>query len=292
MTTNENIVSILSTDYALTDTHIASYRKDGYVFLDSVLPADEMAMFRPSLVAAVDRLNDEKAQMERIVQGKEQGWKFVQNLWEHDETAKAFILAHRFGKLAADLMGVDKVRLFRDQSYFKQPSGGSTAWHQDGYFMPLDTKNIITMWVALSDVDLDMAPMKFFGGSHDGKYHGTSGPADEDMETFEKYMLDKGYPQFQSGPYKAGDATFHSGWTLHGSLSNTSDKTREAIVIVYYADGAIITLPPDPLIPFPEEMQARAIRLENLKYCLPGQKVGEVAATNMNPIVFDRGAQR
>ena len=49
-------------------------------------------------------------------------------------------------------MQVEAVRLFRDQSYFKGPDGANTPWHQDAYFMPLDSEKILTMWIPLTDI--------------------------------------------------------------------------------------------------------------------------------------------
>ena len=41
----------------------------------------------------------------------------------------------------------------------------------------------------------------------------------------------------------AGDATWHYGWTLHNASGNNSDKTREVMTIIYFADGATVTKP-------------------------------------------------
>ena len=58
------------------------------------------------------------------------------NLWAVDDAVKQFTLAKRFAKIAADLLGVDKVRLYHDQALYKEPGGGFTPWHQDQYYWP------------------------------------------------------------------------------------------------------------------------------------------------------------
>lgn len=36
---------------------------------------------------------------------------------------------------------------------------------------------------------------------------------------------------------RAGDATFHNGWLVHGASANLSSKLRSAMVVTYYPDG-------------------------------------------------------
>ena len=74
---------------------------------------------------------------------------------------------------------------------------------------------------------------------------------------------------------KAGDATFHSGWTLHGTPGNETDLPREAMTIIYFADGAIIGETDSPS------------RVNDLKNWFPGLKTGDVAASKLNPLVYN-----
>ena len=71
----------------------------------------------------------------------------VMNLWRNDERVKKFVMAKRFGRMAADLLGVENVRIYHDQALFKEPGGGPTPWHQDQFYWPVDTANTITMWM-------------------------------------------------------------------------------------------------------------------------------------------------
>jgi ectoine hydroxylase-related dioxygenase (phytanoyl-CoA dioxygenase family) len=278
----------LSAEYAIASEQVHSFHRDGHLRLRSVLSPSEVTAYKSALSEAVHRYDRERQAMEKSVGGQSRGWKFVENLWRLSPAARQFTLAQRFSKIAADLLGVDTVRLFRDQSYFKEPGGDNTPWHQDGYFMPLDTMQIVTMWVALSDVSLDMSPMSFATGSHRRGYLGASMPPDEAMDAFEQSLQHKGFPIMSYGAMVAGDATFHTGWTLHSSRMNTSQRVREAMVIVYYADGARVTLPPTPANAQPPEQFAAIVRQNNLASCLPGLKSGDLAETFMNPIVYQR----
>lgn len=288
ITSTDLLLPALTGDYAIAPDQIRSFHEDGHLRLRNVLTPEEIAAYRPAIVAAVDRHDLEQQAMEKSVSGQSQGWKFVENLWRLDPAARKFTLAKRFGKIAADLLRVDAVRLFRDQSYFKKPGGGNTPWHQDSYFMPLDTHQVVTMWVALSDVTIEMSPMIFVSGAHRRGYQGASMPNDESMDEFEQNLDAKGWQRMSYGAMVAGDASFHTGWTLHSSRENTSQQTREAMVIVYYADGARVAIPPMPRHPTPPENFAAIIRQHNLSTCLPGLKSGDLAETLMNPIVYQR----
>src|ERR671932_528512 len=144
----------LAQDYPLTADQIARYQRDGHILLRRVASAEEVAAYRPYISGAALRYSTETRPLhERNTYGK--AFLQVINLWERDEAVRRFVLARRFGKIAADLMGVDGVRLYHDQALFKEPGGGFTPWHQDQLYWPLDTDNTITMWMPLVDVPLE-----------------------------------------------------------------------------------------------------------------------------------------
>jgi ectoine hydroxylase-related dioxygenase (phytanoyl-CoA dioxygenase family) len=90
-------------------------------------------------------------------------------LWNRDEGVARFTLAKRFARIAAELMGVEGVRLYHDVSINKEAGGGYTPWHQDAYYWPMDTPHTITMWMPLVDITHEMGGLNFASGSqHDG----------------------------------------------------------------------------------------------------------------------------
>lgn len=300
MTTLKKSLSVeqlpaLKDEYTITQEKINSYQRDGHLRLNNVIDASEINAYRPFIVDAVNRKAEQQrlevmAQIEAEENFSEHSskWKILNNMRQFDPVVKRFVLARRFGKIAADVMGVDGVRVLLDQSFFKEPGGGNTAWHQDNYFTPLDSDNTVTIWIPLSNVSAEMAPMTFVSGSHKHGYLGTSTPVEADMEKFAESMVQKGFQLKNYGAIKAGDVSLHSGWTLHSSGTNVSQQTREAMLIVYYADGAKISLPdvlPDAC---EEERFAAQMRQRNLGECLPGLKHGDLAQTDFNPIIYQR----
>jgi len=68
----------------------------------------EAAAHEPFLTAAVDRFNTETRPLaERDTYGK--AFLQVMNLWDRDAAVRPYVLARRFARIAADLMGVSGV---------------------------------------------------------------------------------------------------------------------------------------------------------------------------------------
>ena len=44
---------------------------------------------------------------------------------------------------------MEGVRLYHDQALNKDPGGGYTPWHCDGYYWPVQSDKIVTAWVPL-----------------------------------------------------------------------------------------------------------------------------------------------
>ena len=278
--------------YDLPPASIETYRENGHVKLEGVFSRDEIEAYRRHLKRVVEDNYAQSHGMEQKVAGAGKNWMFVNNLWALDDAARRFVMSRRLGRLAADLLEVDGVRLFRDQSYFKGPGGANTPWHQDAYFMPLDTEKILTLWIPLTDITPELAPMSYFTGSHAKGYLGTSNGDDESMDRFEEQLGEQGYEMFNYGTFEAGDLAAHSAWTLHSSRSNTAPLIREAMVIVYFADGARLAEEP-ALTPksSPQEFYARLIRKQNRETSLPGLAPGDLAAGEMAPLIYSRAQE-
>lgn len=275
MTQVSTSLPTLDTDYALSAEQIAGFQKNGHIMLKGVCPPEEIAAYRPVLNAATDRYKTENRPMEeRDTYGK--AFLQIMNLWVRDEEVRRFTLARRFAKIAADLMQTEGTRLYHDQALYKEPHGGHTPWHQDQYYWPLDTNKTVTLWMPLVDVSRDMGALTFASGSHKAGYLGHIKISDESQTYFEDLVREKGYSIFQE-PMQAGDATFHAGWTLHSAPGNSSDTDREVMTVIYYADGTYIMNPPD-----------NPSRWNDLKHCHPGVQPGELAVSELNPLLYQK----
>jgi ectoine hydroxylase-related dioxygenase (phytanoyl-CoA dioxygenase family) len=263
----------LDESYSLTTDQINSYQRQGHICLKSVATAEEITAYEPVISAQVRESNDQdKPLAERNTYGKA----FIQitNLWQKNEAVRRYTLARRFAQIAADLMGVEGVRIYHDQALFKEPGGGHTPWHQDQIYWPLDTNHTITMWMPLVPIPAEVGSMTFASQSHLVGAINRLVISDESHKTLAQYIEAKSFEQTTYGAMAAGDATFHAGWTLHSAPGNPTDMMRKVMTVIYYADGTRAAEP---------DSQARH---NDLKHWLPGINPGELAASELNPLVY------
>gem|GEM_PF-5045839 len=78
------------------------------------------------------------------------------------------------------------------------------------------------------------------------------------------------------GPLRAGDATFHSGWTLHRAAPNPTSILRPVMTVIYLAEGARVT-----------GLEHPSRRLDRAAY-LPGCEAGEPAVSLLCPLLWPR----
>lgn len=273
MTVTEPTLPDLSSDYPLSAQQINDYRENGHVLVRGLASPEEIAAYRTVLLDAVERNNRETRPLEeRDTYGK--AFLQVMNLWVNDERVQWFVLARRFAHVAAELMGVDGIRIYHDQALFKEPGGGPTPWHQDQHYWPLDTDRTVTMWMPLVNVNRESGTMRFASGSHRAGYLGDMPISDKSEEALQAFVAERGYETTTYGAMAAGDATFHSGWTLHGAPGNPTPVMREVMTIIYFADGTRVGAADN------------ANRRNDLDTWLPGLSPGDAAASRINPLVY------
>ncbi|MBO3115656.1 phytanoyl-CoA dioxygenase family protein [Winogradskyella sp. DF17] len=259
--------------YQLSTKQVEDFQKDGHILIESLSLQQEMVFFQPIIKAACSQLNTETRKLQdRDTYSK--AFLQIMNLWTQNEKVKKFVFAKRFADVAARLLGVDKVRLYHDQALFKEPNGGYTPWHQDQYYWPLDTNKTITMWMPLVDISEDMGMLTFASGSHKLGEVKSEAISDDTEAIFEAHIKKHGFTLQCAKVMKAGDATFHSGWTIHGAGPNKSrDQMREVMTVIYYADGAKIQSP------------GNKHQKTDLDKWLGNKSVGQFADSSSNPIL-------
>jgi len=261
--------------FEVPDDAVERFRRDGHCVVRGLATRTEIAAVKPSIDAGTQaRRWDRRPLDERDTYGRA----FVQagGIVGHDDVSRRFVLGRRFARVAARLLGVDGVRLYHDQALYKEPGGGFTPWHQDQVYWPLDTDRTITMWMPLVDVPVEIGGMVFADGTHALGNLSEEVIGDASQRFFDELTHERGWHLSTHGPFAAGDATFHSGWTLHSAPANDTDTMRAVMTVIYFADGARVTASDHP-----------ARELDRILW-LGGVEPGSPANSESNPVVWHR----
>lgn len=266
----------LDAPYAISPEQRATFSEKGHVLLPQVATPEEMALWAPHVERVALQHSSETRPIDERDTLLKRAVLQIQNLWCLDPTMRRFTLAKRFGQVAADLLGVDAVRIYHDQAIFKEPGGALTPWHQDHYYFPLDGDDVITMWMPLTEITPEMGTLVYASGSHRLGHVGEFEASEESEAAFraliEEHDLTLDVPPFMA----PGDTLWHTSWTLHGAPHNPTSRMRSAMTIIFMADGLRGTEP-----------QHEWHRRDYEKW-LPDVQPGDPAAGRLNPLVWQR----
>ena len=243
--------------HQLTTEQIESYRSSGFLVIENFLSGDELEHWRKTVTSAVKERGGIKIPGKEIKVGEADGinedadyfgkvFDQLINLWQTDKDVKEIMLDERLGKMAAQLAGVDGIRIWHDQALIKRPWANPTAWHLDTPFWSFSDRNAISIWVALDNATLENGCLFFIPGSHK-------------QTSFDKITIGRNmdgifdvYPQLKNSmpiaaPMKAGSCSFHNGLTVHGANANMTSGFRRAMTCAYMPDGNVFNGEPNIL---------------------------------------------
>ncbi|MDF2837630.1 MAG: phytanoyl-CoA dioxygenase [Paenibacillus sp.] len=229
-------------DYEITAADKETFQRDGYWISPKLLDDEQIAKLREA--------------HERIWSGRYDGDGYPMNgsyvpsanplalrkldngWWVNDEV-RSVVTDPWIGRLCADLLEVDEIRLWHDQVIYKPGAGeaetkaGNVGWHQDyGYWQSASTSEMITVWIALQDTDLTNGGMSTILGSHKwGLIPDSDTFFNQNMDELKAKYAALGHDWVEEPCIlKAGQASFHHALTFHGSGANRTPDPRLSIV--------------------------------------------------------------
>ncbi|HEX7915186.1 phytanoyl-CoA dioxygenase family protein [Rudaea sp.] len=264
----------LDRPHALTERQLADFRRDGFVRLKDVFNADELRHYGEEIARLTIALNTQTLPLEQR-STYDRAFLQVMNLWEQGGLAREFVFGKRLAGLAAALLQVDGVRLYHDQSLYKEPSGGFTPAHADQFYWPLASDRSITAWVPLQAVPMDMGPLAFYAGSQREEFGRDLEISDESERAITANLDTQGF-RVVDEPFALGEVSFHLGWTFHRAGPNRSANPRSVMTVIYMDRDMRLQAPVN-------KMQ----QADWERWC-PGARVGEIINTPKNPVLFER----
>ena len=262
----------LDTPYPLPADAVERFRKDGFVRLKDVLGAETLAHYGAAVTTATLSFSEETRPLEER-STYDRAFLQVHNLWQRDDAVRELVFSKRLARIAAELMEVEGVRLYHDQSLYKEPGGGLTPAHADQYYWPLASDRSITAWIPVQPVPRELGPLAFFAGSH--RYdNGRDLPiSDESEAKITAAMEEQGFAIVDE-PFALGEISLHAGWAFHRAGPNRSASARSVMTIIYIDAAMRLAEPVNPM----QENDRR-------DWC-PGVAVGDVIASPLNPVLY------
>jgi len=210
------------------------FASDGFLVVPDLFSPEEMALFLETVDAAIAQRQDKPPRMAaRDVYDR----MFTQyfNLWESSREVRALTFDRRIARIASSLLQVPALRVYCDQSFYKDPGSSATGAHQDYSLLSIEETRTITAWIPLEACTREAGTLGYLPGSHKfgcvtnvdlimGRNPFASVGSDHENAVFVEPRL--------------GSVAFHHVLTLHFSTPNTSDRTRKALAITFFADGS------------------------------------------------------
>lgn len=241
---------ITVTPYEATENDRTAFSEKGYVVAPKLLSDDDIRRLREALLSVFRGEIDTQSppyeykywydKVKQYHEGSIQIMK-INNAWWINKTISSLVHSSVIGKIAADLLGTDEIRIWHDQAILKPALGdknsteksGNIGWHQDyGYWQVSNNPNMITAWIPLQDVGTENGSLRTITGSHKwGLIPGSAEFFNPDLDGLKDKFSKHGDWTDEPSIMKAGQVAFHHALTFHGSGPNLSPDHRLAIAI-------------------------------------------------------------
>lgn len=233
----------------LSAEQISKYESHGYITVENVFSADEVAELRRVTDEMVDQSRefDQNTPIFDLEPNHTREQPRVRRIKNPAGAHPAYdaILRHpRLLDLVAQLIGPSLWTNGNKLNMKSAAFGSPIEWHQDWAFYPQTNDDLLAVGVAIDDMTLENGCMLMVPGSHRGPLfnHHQDG-------VFVGAITDPAFNPDQEEvvpvEVKAGGVSIHHVRTLHASAPNRSSKSRRLLLIQYCAGDAwpIVSLP-------------------------------------------------
>jgi phytanoyl-CoA hydroxylase len=237
----------------LSQTNLASYRRDGFIVLPDILAPEEVEALRrvtDALVSSARNVvaNDEVYDLEESHSPDEPRVRRIKAPHIHDPEYARAARHPKIVEVLQDLWGT--VRFDTGKLNMKSAGfGAPVEWHQDWAFYPHTNDDLAAVGIMLDDCDIENGPMMVVPGSHQGPVYDHHGPDGRFCGAIDPRRCDLDFSRAVPCLGKAGSITVHHVRAVHGSATNFSGNERRLLLFQYRAADAW------PLLGFPGGME-------------------------------------
>lgn len=223
-----NLIEDSDVEYGIVSEQVASFRRDGWLFLPKLLSEGSVQALESRLQSYLD---EGKGSEQLDVRPE---YTRLSSLSKSDDTFRELAFSRRLVGVAETLVRDRPLKLLNDGALIKKPvteAGGRTEWHADFANRPdFDRTGGLTIWIALVDIDVGVGGLRFFTGSH---RVGVLGCSRGEALLTEHPWLESECPLSDPLHYKPGDASVHDFMVVHGAGENISNRYRSSCYVSY-----------------------------------------------------------
>lgn len=249
----------------VTQAHRDQYAQDGCVKIEGVFDAHWVEMVTQGIDRIIatyedgnqpEKVTSDSCQAPFFIDG-EAGTYRILHLAAYAQEIQDWIKDSPAAQTLADVMGANSLRYWLDAAFAKAGLKADTAtpWHNDECTYPLSGEHSASLWMALTDVAEDNAPLLTLRGSNRDahRYHSTFSPQDvQRPDNFRPWSelterVSAADAPIQSWPAKAGDVLVIHPKTIHGSAPRTGAPSGRRLAFSSRWIGDDIRYAPNPL---------------------------------------------
>jgi ectoine hydroxylase-related dioxygenase (phytanoyl-CoA dioxygenase family) len=224
-------------EIGVSEDLVAAFSRDGFVVVPDLLSEDEVRRYGAAVDEAVARRSRHDTRGLAEKSRYEQSFIQCQNLWEDSPDVRPLDFHPRIAGTAAQLLGVDVLRLWHDQALYKEPGGRETDPHQDQPYWPIVETDTITAWIPFDGSTLQNGAMGYLPGSHRvGVREFVNIFFGEPEDVLARSELAAIEPVWVEVP--AGSVAYHHGLTFHLARPNATGTVRRVHTAIFFADGS------------------------------------------------------
>lgn len=207
----------------LSPAAVEAYHRDGFYAPVRVMSAEDASGYRRAL-------ESHEAKAGQPLQGNLRHKTHLLFTWADELVHHPKIL-----DAVEDAIGPD-ILCWTTNFFIKEAhSPGFVSWHQDSTYWGLDPDDVITAWVAFTDVTPENGYMQVIPGSHkiDQLPHVDTFHKDNLLSRGQEIAVEVDRSKAVGLPLRPGEISLHHIKLVHGSGANGSDDRRIGLAIRY-----------------------------------------------------------
>jgi len=207
----------------LSAAQAQAYHRDGFYFPLRVMPESEAAEYRR-------KLEEYEASHQPIMKTALRNKPHLVFTWINELIRDARIL-----DVVEDVLGPN-ILAWGTNFFIKEPHDDAyISWHQDSTYWGLSHPDVMTAWIALSEVTPENGAMRMLPGSHllDQLPHVDTFAEHNLLTRGQEVQVDVDESKTVDVPLKPGEMSLHHVRIVHGSNPNPTDARRIGLAIRY-----------------------------------------------------------